>query len=152
MFHAWKKLKEQFDVKYKAAAERFMRNKVDELKEAQPGKAYNVLKTMGARPGDCTDDHISSLPGHQELNLTEEQCAEKIAEHFAAISSEYDPINPSLLPERVKVKLSDTTNPPIISEYDTYAKLKSAKKPKSVIPGDLPNTIVKGENCILDGI
>ena len=68
----YKKLKEEFYVKYKAAAERFMRNKVDELKEAQPGKAYNVLKTLCARPGDCIDDHTFSLPGHQELNLTEE--------------------------------------------------------------------------------
>ena len=137
------KLKTEFDAKYKAAAGRFIRNKVDELKDAQPGKAYNVLKNMGAKPGDCTDDQTFSLPGHQELNLSDEQCAEKIAEHFAAISREYSPLNTSLLPERVKVILADKTNPPLITEYDTYLKLKTAKKPKAVIPGDLLNTIVK---------
>ena len=61
------------------------------------------------------------------MNLSDEQCTEKIAEHFAAISREYSPLNTSLLPERVKVRLAD----------------KTAKKPKAVIPGDLPNTIVK---------
>ena len=48
-----------------------------------------------------------------------------------------------LLPERVKARLADGTKPPIISEYDCYVKLKVAKKPKSVIPGDLPSAIVK---------
>ena len=120
-----------------------MRNKIDDLKEAQPGKAHTVLKSMGAQPGDCTDDLTFSLPGHQELNLTDEQCAERIAEHFASISREYPPLCPSLLPDRVKARLDDGTNPPIITEYDCYLKLKAAKKPKAVIPGDLPNTIVK---------
>ena len=139
----YKKLQAEFDSKYKAASERFIRSKVDDLKESQPGKAYNVLKTMGAQPGDCTDDLTFSLPAHQEANLSDEECAERIAEHFASISREYLPLNPSLLPERVRVRLADGTNPPRISEYDCYVKLKAAKKPKAVIPGDLPNTVVK---------
>ena len=78
-----------------------------------------------------------------DLNLSDEQCAERIAEHFASISKEYSPLNPSLLPDRVKGKLQDLTKPPLISENDCYLKLKAAKKPKAVIPGDLPNSIVK---------
>ena len=137
------KLAEEFDKKFKAAAERYLRNKIDDLKEAQPGKAHSVLKTMGAQPGDCTDDQTFSLPDHQEQNLTDEECAERIGKHFAAISKEYPPITINLLPERVKTKLEDKTNPPPITEHDCYLKLKAAKKPKAVIPGDLPNTIVK---------
>ena len=49
---------------------------------------------------------------------------------------------PTLLPDRVKARLDDGTSPPIISEYECYVKLKAAKKPKSVIPGDLPSKIV----------
>ena len=41
-------LKKQFTKKLKLAAQRYMRNKVDELKESQPSIAYNVLKAMGA--------------------------------------------------------------------------------------------------------
>ena len=77
------------------------------------------------------------------MNLTEEQCAEKIAEHFAAISNEYPPLNLSLLPDRVKARLNDGSKAPLITELECYQKLKAAKKPKAVIPGDLPNTIVK---------
>ena len=139
----YKKLKEEFDSKYKAAAERYLRNKVDDLKEAQPGKAFNILKSMGAQPGDCSEDKTFSLPGHKEQNLTDEQSAEKIAEHFATISNEFSPINPDSLPERVKARLGDGTSPPLITEFDCYLKIKAAKKPKAVIPGDLPNKIVK---------
>ena len=137
------KLAAEFSTKYKAAAGRYIRNKVDGLKESQPGKAYGILKTMGAQPGDCSDDNTFTLPNHQELNLTDQQCADRIAAHFASISSEYVPLNINLLPERVKVKLETQSDPPVISEFDCYEKLKSSKKPNSVIPGDLPSQIVK---------
>ena len=133
----------KFAEEYKAAAQRFIRSKVDNLKEAQPGKAFGILKSMGAQPGDCADDGTFSLPNHQELNLSDQECAERIAAHFSAISMEFAPLSPSLLPERVKVKLDTVSNPPIISEYECYEKLRLTKKPKSVIPGDLPSTIVK---------
>ena len=99
----YNRLKEEFDRKYKTAAESYMRNKVDDLKEAQPGRAYNILKTMGAQPGDCTDDQSFSLPEHQTLNLTDEQCAER---------REFSPLNKSHFPDRVKSRLIDGTNPP----------------------------------------
>ena len=139
----YKKLKSEFDKKYKLAAEKYLRNKVDDLKETQPGKAYNILKSMGNQPGDCSDSQNFSLPEHQQLNLTDQQCAEKIAAHFAAISQEYSPLNINLLPERVRTRLADNTNPPIITEYECYLKLRKAKKPRSVIPGDLPSPIIK---------
>ena len=44
----YKRLENEFLLKYKAAAKRYIRAKVDDLKEAQPGKAYSVLKSMGA--------------------------------------------------------------------------------------------------------
>ena len=139
----YKKLEADFTKKYKAAAKRYIRTKVDDLKDAQPGKAFSVLKAMGAQPGDCTDEQTFSLPGHLEQGLNDQQCAEKIAEHFASISQEFLPLDPSKLPERVKARLADNTVPPVITEHECYLKLKAAKKPKAVIPGDLPNSIVK---------
>ena len=139
----YKKLASKFDTEYKAAAQRYMRIKVDNLKEAKPGKAFGILKSMGAQPGDCADDGTFSLPQHLELKLSDQECADKIAAHFSAISMEFAPLSPSLLPNRVRLKLDDMSNPPIIDEYECYERLKSTKKPKSVIPGDLPSKIVK---------
>ena len=63
-------LKSQFDRKYKLAAQRFLENKKEELKKTEPGKAYKILKDMGAQPGDCTDSNGFRLPEHLKENLS----------------------------------------------------------------------------------
>ena len=49
----------------------------------------------------------------------------------------------SHLPQRVQVKLRSTEQPPIITEYETYKKIRAAKKPKSGIQNDLPKKLVQ---------
>ena len=58
-------------------------------------------------------------------NLSNAQCVAKIAEHFAAISQEYQPINLSQLPSYLPAQ-----PPPKIEEYDVYIRLKYLKKTK----------------------
>ena len=137
------KLAAEFKQKFDAAAEKFLKNKMDSLKETQPGKAYKILKDMGAQPGDCTDSHTFTLPNHQVENLSVKQCAERIANHFASISQEYKPLDLNLLPDRVKSKLATKSIPPLISEHECYEKIVKAKKSQSSVPGDLPAKIVK---------
>ena len=139
----YKKLAAKFKKEYRSAAERYIRNKVDDLKEAQPGKAFRILKSMGAQPGDCCDGGTFSLPNHLELNLTDQECSEKIASHFFSISMEFTPLCKDRLPDRVRTRLEDKSNPPIITEYECYKKVKVTKKPNSVIPGDLPSALIK---------
>ena len=59
---------------------------MDALKQTKPGKAYSVLKSMGAQPGDCTYDQTFTLLSHQPEGLTDKQAAERISEYFAEIS------------------------------------------------------------------
>ena len=75
-------MSKEFSRKYKAASKSYIRNKVDQLKEAEPGKAFSVLKNMGAMPGDCTDEATFTLPSHLEGNLSDEECCEKIAQQI----------------------------------------------------------------------
>jgi hypothetical protein len=135
------KLQTKFTSKYEAAAKRFMETKVDALKETKPGMAYKVLKSMGAQPGDCTDSHTFTLPNH--ANLSDQESADLIAEHFASISREFLPLDVDLLPERVKSRLCEESVAPLITEFECYRKLIAAKKPTSGVPGDLPSVIVK---------
>ena len=113
-----------------------------ELKESHPGKAFSILKDMGAQPGDCSKDKSNfKLLNHENLDNLE--CANRIGEHFAAISHEYDPIDINSLPDRVTERLRDESSPKLVSEFECYQKLLKAKKPKSVVPGDLPSAIIK---------
>ena len=98
---------------------------------------------MGAQPGDCIDSNTFTLPGHESENLTEQESAERIAEHFAQISNEFPPLDINCLPSRVQTKLADAECPPVISDYEAYRKIREAKKPKSGIPNDLPKLITQ---------
>ena len=75
---------------------------------------------MGAKPGD-SDCNQFTLPNH--VGLTEKESAELIAEHFAAISNEYSPLNISDLSDRVREILNDGIPPPTISEVDCYLSI-----------------------------
>ena len=139
----YKILENSFKTKSEAAAEKYLRKNVDELKQTNPGKAYRIIKQMGAQPGDCSEGTSFTLPNHEGEKLTDEQSAERIAQHFADISQQFPPLNISLLPECVTTKLESESTPPTIEDYEVYEKIKSAKKPLSGVPGDLPRLITK---------
>ena len=139
----YRNLVNKFSDKYKTEAEKYLRKKMDELMESKPGQAYNILKRMGAQPGDCIDSNTFNLPTHEMEGLTDEQSAERIASHFAAISQEFPPLDIDSLPVRVQQQLNTDIVPPQISDHDVYRKMLSAKKPKSGVPGDIPRELVK---------
>ena len=76
---------------------------------------------MGAQPGNCADVGSFTLPAHEGENLSDEQSAERMAENFALISRDFPPLDTDLLD-----KLQSTEKPPIVSDYDTYCKIKVA--------------------------
>ena len=133
----YQKLDQEFHLKYKAAAKKFMDHKIKALKETKPGQAFKILKSMGAQAGECSDDTFTfTLPSHQANRLTSKQSAERIAEYFATISAEYQPLSIDKLPQRVQLRLSSKSSPPEISELVCYEKITAAKKPQSGVPGD----------------
>ena len=75
--------------------------------------------------------------------MSDEESAEQIASHFAAISQEFPPFEVASLPSYVQTKLKSQDPPPVVSEYETYCKIRAAKKPQSGIPSDLPKDITK---------
>ena len=78
-----------------------------------------------------------------QLGLSIKQSAEKIAEYFATISIQYEPLCIEKLPRRVQLRLSSKSSPPVITELACYEKIVAAKKPQSAVPGDLPRELVK---------
>ena len=114
---------------------------MEALRDSKPGQAYNLLKKLGAQPGDCIDSNTFVLPNHKSESLSEEESTERIAEHFAQISQEFPPLDTNCLPDLVQTKLMQAGSPPPISDYETYRAIRAAKKPKSGVPMDLPKVI-----------
>ena len=137
-------LAKEFKTKYLKAAQNYLRKNVDNLKEADPGKAYNILKKMGAKPGDDFDEMSSfTLPKHD--GMSDSEVAELISEHFSKISREFSPLNKRSLPQRVIKKLENPESEsliPQVFEHDVYKRICQATKPKSGVPGDLPRKLV----------
>ena len=93
-------LKARFDAKLIKAAEEYLTKNSKLLKTSNPSKAYATLKKMGAQPGEFEDEGSFTLSEHLDLDLSVKESVNRIAQHFAAISQEYPPLNPSTLPPR----------------------------------------------------
>ena len=97
-------LKRKFDDLYKYEAKKYLTKTVNELKFSNPGKMYSILKRLGSKPSESESNGSFSLPLHLQKNLSNDQSAEIIAEHFAAISQEFSPLIINVLPDQVKAK------------------------------------------------
>ena len=125
---------------------------MSELKETNPSKAAVIPKRLRGAPGDCQDASGITILSHQEENLTPEGGTDRILTYFTIISKEFCPLDVSVFPVRVKVKLLDQcVNVPIIEDYQVYEAMKSAKKPKSAgVPGDQPRKQACCAGCRAD--
>ena len=71
-------------------------------------------------------------------DATEEELSESLADFFSNISKEFTPLAPMDIPKTYSKPM------PRILEYEVSARLKSCKKPKSMVYGDLfPELITK---------
>ena len=96
---------------------------VSQLKRSNPRKWYGMAKNIGAVQQDIPDEELQ-IP--QLAGLSPEQASEEIADFYALISNEYDPINMSLLPAFLPSMPS-----PFLQEYEVYLKLNKLKSTNS---------------------
>ena len=81
------------------------------------------------------------LPQHVEKNMSTKDSVEILADYFSSISQQYSPLKISTLPPCIQSYLSTPSHEQIIPRltvYDVYCKILRAKKPNSLVPGDLP--------------
>ena len=113
---------------------RFYDDFVTDLKCTNPAKWYMMAKRIGAVDQlSLSQDQVKVA---ELAGLTNTQAAQKIAAHFAAISSEYSPIDNAQLPCYLPAP-----PPPQVEEYDVYKRLNRLKKTRSTLPIDVPEKI-----------
>ena len=128
----FKELKSKFKKMKRKAMQTFYSEFVSELKMSDPGKWYTMAKKIGANEQMSKDDiQVESLAG-----LANTECAKIIAQHFAAISNQYSPIDNSLLPCYLPAQ-----QPPQVDEHEVFLRLRKLKKTKSTLPLDIPEKI-----------
>ena len=80
--------------------------------------------------GRAQDQNTFTLPNHMDRKLSPDQSVELLADHFAAISQEYDPISISAFPPNIKQVLSNPNcaEVPRLEEYEVFRKICKAEK------------------------
>lgn len=136
----YKVLQKEFKDKYKKAASDHLKKHVSDLKQSLPGRAYMTLKKMGAMPGDCEEPGTFTLGSHVRENLTNEDQLERISDYFVSISQEFPKLEIDQLSTQTRQKIDNIKQEdiPVIQVYEMYEILKSCRKKKSSVPGDLP--------------
>ena len=130
----WKKLKAKFKRGKRKAVKSFYSKFVNELKVSDPGKWYQMAKRVGA---------VDQMNGQNTIveelvGLSNQQSADTIAQHFAAVSNEYLPLNPNYLPSYLPAE-----KPPQVDEYSVYGKINKLKNTRSTFNIDIPNKLRK---------
>ena len=126
----YQKLKAKFKKKKKLAVRNFYSEFVSDMKMAEPGRWYGLAKKIGAVDQMTGGDTcVESLEG-----LSNSECAGIIAEHFAAISNQYSPVDYSKLPCYLPAQ-----RPPQVTEYEVW--LRKLRKTKSTLPLDIPDKL-----------
>ena len=141
----YSQLNKRYVRKLRAATQDYLDKTVRTLFDSASGKAYSIMKRLGAQPGDRVDASSFELPEHVSLGLSAEESADRIAQKFADISQEYPPISLDRLPIRVVQNIEKSKNQqiPFISRGLIEDKIKKAKKTKGGVPGDLPVRLQK---------
>ena len=128
----WRKLNRSFKKLKRKTIRNFYSKFVTELKSLNPGEWYKVAKQIGAVGQPSRGDIVvESLEG-----LSNEICAEQIAQHFASISNEYLPVDNTKLPCYLPA-----TKPLQVSELEIYERLTKQKRTKSTLPVDIPDSL-----------
>jgi hypothetical protein len=102
---------------------------VEELKTVKPGKWYSMMKRLGGMDQmGGRKLEIESLKG-----LTDAECAEAVAQAFAAVSQEYSPLDSTRLPAFLPAG-----KPEQVKIFQVIHQIKKLGKTKSTLPIDIP--------------
>ena len=131
----WKNLKRKFKKLKKLIARKYYNDFVNDLKNTSPSKWYKMAKKIGAvNHSKDVELRVEALCG-----LGDDESAERIAQHFSAISQEYLPLDVAALSAFLPAPL-----PPRIDELEVFKRSQKMKKTESTQPIDLPHKLRKG--------
>ena len=87
----YQEAKEAFEVKLNREAVKYREKVTQEVRDGKRGSAYSAIRKLGNRPGDHERPEFL-LPAYVEEQLTPQQSAEGLADHFSQIYQTVEPL------------------------------------------------------------
>ena len=134
-------LKKLFDVELKKEANKYKNKVIEEVKAGTRGSAYSAIRKLGEGPDDINKGKKIFIADFVDANLSDQEGAELLANHFSAISQSFPPLDVDNLPVTVRHSIIEgrlSTSKPILEEHEAFTKLRNIKKPHSSVEGDIP--------------
>ena len=130
----WTKLDTEFKEKFSSEKEIYYKNIVTDLKETNPGKWYSKIKRMSGQEKDREQKIlVEELSGYSD-----QEQAEKIAEHYVKVSNQYEKIQISDFPEYENKQFS----PPIIEPLKVHQIIKKMNMKAATGNDDIPIKLI----------
>ena len=130
----WERLNAAFQAKSKEEKQRYFTNIVSDLKTSNVSQWFSKVKRMSGQEDSRSDFTVDEL-----LGLSDQDQAEKIADHYAGISQLYKPITDSDFPE---YSGPPKIAPPKISPAKIEKIIKTMNKKSAGVPGDIPMKLI----------
>ena len=141
MFHKerrserWKKIDKLFKKEAKSAKSEFYKNKVEELKSKNPKQWYSCLKSITS-----FDQQKKEQPNVEEIrHLSDQEQADLIANQFAKIQNEYQPLKT----DDISVPPFAKSEIPHFSPAQVWFALTKINTNKATVSGDIPAKLIK---------
>ena len=140
--HKWEKLNKAFQTKVNEEKQRYFFNIVSDLKTSNVSQWFSKVKRMSGKEDERSDFTVDEL-----LGLSDQDQAEKIADHYAGISQLYKPVTNSDFPE---YSCPPKKAPPKISPAKIEKIIKTMNKKSAGVPGDIPMKLISDFhlNCL----
>ena len=136
----------EFKVKLSNEARKHKAKIEQEVKEGKRGSGYKAIRKLGESQNDRERKKQFKIPSYEEEGLVPEQAANRLADHFSAISQTVAPINIDNFHPALRLEIENgisTTNKPVITQHEVYRKLIKIKKPNSHVEKDIPRRLIQ---------
>ena len=136
----------KFTRKLKCEAQKYKNKIVQEVNDGKRGSGYSAIRRLGESPADREQRKEFTIPAYVEAGLTPQQAAERLADHFSAISQTVAPLNLNNFSPALKREIQNgknCLNKPTVSQHQVYMKLMRIKKPNSSVNGDVHRKLIQ---------
>ena len=144
-------VKKEFDLKLEKEAAKYVEKIQNEVSEGKRGSSYSALRKLGNRDFEDTKYQKSfDIPEFLDEGLDDKDSAEAIADYFSSISQEFEPISVEKFSPLIKDELErgkSSVDIPVLLEHEVHEKIVKAKKPHSMVPGDIKKNSCEGVFC-----
>ena len=142
----YQEIKNEFEQKLVNEATKYKNKILQEVKDGKRGSGYSAIRRLGDGQSDWDARKEFQIPAYCEKGLTANEAANKLADHFSAISQTVKPLDFEKLHPSLRLAIQEgreMERKPTLSQHDVYRKLMSVKKPNSSVEGDIPKKLIK---------